>query len=774
MLLNFDILREFDSTNERLRKIFTAEKGTPEGEIRDRWEERISGRIREGATFNLKNHKLFAAADLAWDGNIITKELIPLQLYAQGKIDVKSLVPMLNELSPETVKQFVRTDEKNNITGIDIPEFHKVVVSLVRSFVTRRTAAIATRYVNLFPLYKYEPFSTSHIARLRADVLSQRIEMNTNAFNYRHDLVQSIRNMLLYPYHFEFVTCAWERELQLRLPKNPGDMSKRDSDGKLIVESFVTREGNSFAQPHPSRVFWDQSHSPATLNTDTGLSYIGYWHVTRYGSVRKNTRYFNREKIAYSIPYMKELAGYAGYWALYFANSPINFPTLSDAGADLSGENDREKNIGVYSPTMDDNSVLLTEYFEKVIPKEAGFGEYPFPVWVRLVIGGDRTVVHAEILPSTPGVYYGFNNHDGRLMNASFALDIIPYQDQLSNMLTNLLHAQKSALIKILGFDMDQIPESIRKQIQAIIEQGSLYTRPLYMEFKSSQAVEVGVNPKQAVTISETDAIQDVTTYFRSIMQLLGIAERLLGVSAFENAQSEPREVSATESVNIAQTVNTSLAFMSLGVDEAIDAKKKLLYEAFMAMGPQKVTVPVAGRYQPSTIKAAGFTLVEEQDTDTEETNYQFPKRVTVTGNKDALVYDYTFTSRDGSERPSSVKSAEVLVQLLAQLQQMPGVLDALGKERLYGILNAIGRMVDAGDDLQFEVQDGEDAAVPPGDAVLQSKEELNKVIGQILQAIQQDRQAIQQLTALVQNAAPPMGQPPAMPAAAPAQPITQ
>ena len=191
MLIDYDILKKFGTTNDAIKALFTATVEKPElFKKRKEFEDRIQNRIQEGALWGLKNHQFYQAADLAWDSNIITKELVPLQLYAQGKITFAAVKEALKDVSPDTRAKFVKKDPNGNEIGIDIPAFHKVVVNLVRSLITKRVGSLSTRYVKQYPFYEYEPLSTSYVAKLRGDVLSQRIEMMTNQYDYRHDLTQ--------------------------------------------------------------------------------------------------------------------------------------------------------------------------------------------------------------------------------------------------------------------------------------------------------------------------------------------------------------------------------------------------------------------------------------------------------------------------------------------------------------------------------------------------------------------------------------------------------
>lgn len=768
MLIDFDVLKKLGTTNQAIRDLFTcAEAGSARHAQRKSWEDRIQARIQEGAMWGLKNMQFFQAADLAWDSNLITKELVPLSLYAQGKISFQALDTALKDVSPEVREKFVKKDERGKAVGIDVPAFHKVVVSLVRSLVTKRTATLVSRYAKQYPMLNYEPLGTSYVAKLRGDVLSQRVEMMTNQYGYRRDLEQACREMLLYSFTVEFPQSAWDRERAYRKVKRAAGLEPAGPTD-FEVEAYIAREGLKFKRPHPSRVFYDMAHPLSSINTDTGCTFLGHWNVVPYRDVADNRHFFNNAKIEFDSSFASKLVGYRNYWSLYFANAPINFPAAQ--GSDVVGLNEREKVTGYYSTEDKDRTILLTEYFERVIPRDVGLGDYPFPVWVRLVIAADRTVVFGEIMPCVPATYMGYNCADGKVLNNSFAHDAMPWQDQMSNMFTNLLLAQKHALIKVLSLDLDLVkdPELIKK-IREIVKGESIYTKPLMIEYQGVQAAEMGLDPRRVLSLAEATPLGDPTLYFRSILQVLSLAERMLGTSANESAQSEPREVSATESSTIAQSVNTNIALMGNGVDEHLAAKKRQIYEAFMAAGQTRVVVPVANRYTPDTIRAAGFEPYSESDEgEGMIENYagDEPRRLTVTGEKQALVFDYNFSARDGAERPSDPKAAEVLVRLLQPLAQIPGLMQAMGKKGLYDFINSIIRLSGAGVDVRFETQDGQTDEMPTGDPATDNKEELNEVVSKILALIQQNKADI---ASLQQALNLPPAAAPAAPSPAPA-----
>src|SRR6266550_2927913 len=205
-MISFPALKSVGTTNERLREIFTAKvpsadavmmeeerkAATELADKRKKFEDHINQRLMEHVNFNLKNYQFYSAVDLAWEPPPLSKKIFPLVLYSQNLIDTGACASQLASL--KCADEFVKKDEKGNITGIDPPKFFDVSINLVRSMITRRHAAQRNKYNNLFPYFKYESRSTSQVGKLRADVMSQRSDIMADQFDYRHTDTQVYRD----------------------------------------------------------------------------------------------------------------------------------------------------------------------------------------------------------------------------------------------------------------------------------------------------------------------------------------------------------------------------------------------------------------------------------------------------------------------------------------------------------------------------------------------------------------------------------------------------
>jgi hypothetical protein len=714
-MVDLTLLKEkFATTNDRLKEIFTCERPSnfeqlekekqekieSDLKIRCRMEDLIFARLTEAVTFNLKNHTIYSAVDVAWDSTPIMKGVLPLMLYAQGKLDKKACATSLEAAG--FGDKYVTKDEKGGVKDIDLPKFYECNVNLIRSILTRRLAAQANKYSNLWPYYKYDSRGFSQVEKLRADLVSQRMDVMADQFDHKHHEVQVVREMLMYAQVIDFVRAAWEKEQQARKKKQAPGLETSEKDFDVVT----VKEGVTFINPHPSRTFWDTAYPLASLNSDTGCEFVGYWDVVRYRDINLNTQYWNRDKISYS----SNTAGLFTTYSQYFTQYYTTIVPPKDAEDHAAG-NDRKNSIGIYGSELLDTSMITANYFMKLKPKDWGFGDYPYDVWVRFVLAGEKTVLFAEYLPSTPGAVASHNSNDSRLINISFAHELMGYQDQLTNLFTHLLMCLSSDHVKFLVIDTGlATPEqvtSMRKQIKGSASHPGTYV----LEIDRAKMAELGVSdPKNVVTLVETRSMA-IDTIFRAIGQLIQMVERMAALSPQEQGQPAPREISATETNLIAGTTESVYGYISDSIDEYRAAKKRILYESWMIMGEDKFRLPVVGRYPKAVIEAAGL----KAEGDAYDAGAQGDAaKYTVTGEKYALEHDYIFTSRDGAERPVNTQSANVLVQLIQTVFSIPAVTQAIRKEQFYEMVNEVFRQSGAGFDLKLELQPGDDPMLGP------------------------------------------------------------
>ena len=688
-MVDLEILKERGGTPERLREIFTCTKrDDPNWKIKERFERSISDRINEGLRQCARTSAIYQAIDMAWDSTPIQKESVPLLLYAQGKIDLPRFVTRLNEL--KLTDDYCKKNEKGEITGVDLPKLVDVRLNLVRSYVTRRLAAQSSRYANLYPYFRYEPRSTSNVGKARADVLSQRVDIMTDQYGYRHLGDQCARDMFLYSH--TVVVPNWDRKVQWRKVNDE-------------LTAKVVKEGVDWRKPHPSRIFWDRSAPLANINTDTGPAWIADWDIVRFGSLPK-TDFFNMTSVKASDALQQTVATYADFFQYYFDPKVISLPEMFSIGA---ASNDRSLQ-GFYSSEDDDKGIVLTRMAIRIVPSDEGICDYPYPVWMRLTVASDSTVVHGEFLPSLPACYGGINEHDDRLVNPSFAMELLPYQDAGTNILTHLLLHMKASLFQLWAIDTDAIDENVKKSLTAAAKGANYFQEPQLLWYSASKYKDLGINIDQAIRVIKADMKAEINAAFGQLLQLLSVCDRLMVMSQNEIGQAAPREISAREVTEISATTDSVYSFIGNGIDELRAAMKLVCYESLVTQASEDVCVPVVGSYTKKTLRLAGFDdLAEDEETDETDS----PKPRTVIGSARKLEYEYLFSSRDGAERGSNPQAAQVLTQLAQHVIQFPPLAQKMGLERLFDLYNEIFRLSGAGFDLRLELKEGEDGEIP-------------------------------------------------------------
>jgi hypothetical protein len=725
-MTDLKVLKKFGCDDARLREIFTSpyvgnkpkddatdeqkkayEKSEKDYKIRRKIEEEIRSNMLEGIATNARNSRPCQAVDIAWDSAPISRETVPLMLWAMGKINAPRLWDCLeSECGTDTAtKFFKKKPTKENMLAPYVPRICDVKVDIVRSYVTRRLASMDALWANQWPLFRYEPRGSEAVAQLRADALTQRVDIMADAYNYRHFGTQTRRDMLLYGQSIAFPRSAWDRQISWRYKStNTGEPTDE-------VESYITREGIDFVNPHPNRVAYDLSAPLANINTDTGPRWIFYWDITRYRNLCDDQRYFNLDQIWISENWTQITAMYPEFFNYYFDPCVLAWPDIN--GADPTMANDRPSRIGVYASQWKDKGVLVLPYFKKLNPKVEGIGDYDADVWVKFIVAGDSTVIGAEWLPSLPCAYGAINWNDNKVANQSMAMALLAYQDQASNIWSHALQQLRSSLVQLWLLDTDSLDQKVIDALDQNANNAEWWVDAKVLKYSAKKLSDLGIqDPTKAFLIVQNNIQGVMEKAFTAMGQLLNTCDRLMILSPNELGQPNPREVAAREVQEIANSVQAISAFNNEGPREQVAAMKELLYESLVVCAEESVQLPVVGRYTKEVIKAAGFTLPDKIDKELED-NQPVPVGTRITGSLRNLRYDYLFDSRDGAERPQNPKGAQVLQQLLGPLLQDPEMRAALGKKRIFGIINTIFRMSGAPTNEQLQIADGEEDEIP-------------------------------------------------------------
>jgi hypothetical protein len=710
---------------------------------------RIRSRIQEGMTRNLADYKIWYALDQAWETPFrqVTPTLVqqfmdrdPQQEDVYRAFQDWGLTHLIDE----------RADPKGGkpIRKLNLPTFFNVVVPLVRSYVTIRWAKIMNDR-RLTPFYKYEPVDQTTVLNTLCKALTDRVQVMSTQYGYFDVTKQAVLKMLHYSYCLLFPKEEWHKEDTLKYADDVDvllEHKKEDgtpaSNGDVI--RVTEREGIRYHIPHPSRTFYDLAHGPYTLNYDYGCEYAGYWRIARYREISGMAGIWNADRIPLGTVDM--ISGNRLFFTTVYSSCTLTIPIATPPKktpdgpvlpAELgigSGTMDREREIATlyYGTEHGDQGVLVTEYWERLIPKDNGLGDYDCPVWFRFLVAGDGcTILYAAPVPYSPVIYYGYDADESRTKNSSLSLEILPFQDHFSNMLTQIILTCKQNLANLTFIDEDQLLTGDANQrmgakdtIDQIRNLGENYYRFLNIfGYSSKKAMRLQVGSSRGVP----DVVQswnfprgnvaEMSNVLRTILEIL---ERVLVMSSQEIAQAASHELRVDEVRNIAQSTSSRLQFTATPVDIGRDAHKRQLYIGLMQYGDEDfwVHLPSDTPLTQDQLAQFGFTVHKKEDLVAKD---QFRRYNAKKKHLSAIPLWSLASTRDGEDRIDNTRTAQAMGMLLQQMMANPIIAPAIGADQAIEWCNRIARL--AGIEKDFKLRN----VAPQADAAAQQQAEAQR-----------------------------------------------
>jgi hypothetical protein len=728
-MIDLELLKKHGLTDENLEKWLTGDPATwtappqtggavypPEPAVNDDQQRRhnlmlrIRSRIQEGMNRNFADFQIYHALDLAWDAPLRTVSPTLARSLMEGNPSSEEVYRAatswgLTSLVTDTPDP---KDPTKTVKKFNFPMFFQVVVPLVRAYVTIRRGKIMNDR-RLTPFWSYDPQNPTAELTIKCKALTDRVQIIATQYGYWNTVDQAVFMMLHYGQCFLFPKEEWHTEAELKIADKTDVQLRRTKYGTQDpadqgdeIES-LTREGIRYHPPHPTRTYRDLAHGPATFNHDCGCEFAGYWLITRYKDVYNNNRYWNRDRIALGT--MDVMASNLLFFNTVYSACTMSIPTLAPPGktdpatptsgalaAEVgfgAGDTDREKQIATvyYGSQHGDQGVMVTEHFEKLVPKDNGLGTYPHPVWFRFVVAGDGcTVLYAAPLPYSPVIYYGYDPDQNRKINSSLSLEILPFQDQFSMMLSQVVLTAKQNLANITFVDTDQIDPGTFDKIQNM---GEEYYRFLNLFGYSSRKAARGLNRVADAVTSANLPKGDTASLINVLREILNVLERVLVMSSQEIAQAASHELRVDEVRNIQESTSSRLQFTATPVDLARDAHKRQVYQGLMAYGDPEfwVHIPSEIPLTPEVLTAMGFTFDDHERATAAlnpKTGPRLDRFVKARISKKNLAMNlWEFSSvRDGNDRTDKAKIGAVLAQILQAALANPMLAQAIGPEQ--------------------------------------------------------------------------------------------
>lgn len=679
----------------------------------------ICNRIKDGRTKNLKDYRIWAAIDEAYQApfNQTTPTLI-------GKILSKNLKEedILKELalwglSEDTLFCNVEiTDElgnKRSVRQINEQTFYKTLVPLVKSYVTIRLAKLYNDR-NQYPFLKFEPARFTEDNRIICEILTDLVQRMAVQYGFPAVLRQALLQALMYSIALVFPAEAWSYEKDL------------DESGN----EFTKREGLRYNIPHPSRMFWDMNNRPSTFNTDTGCEWAGYWRLARYSEIENSSKFWNRAKIPYGTNWFHDTVSGNYFTEIYPC---VAQPPLPATQADWTS---RESAAAMYNTNDGDKAIFLCDFFIKLVPKDWDLGDWKYPVWFRFVVASDDAVVFAEPLPYCPVLYLGYDADEGRARNPSMALEIIPWQDHLGNVISQILLSAKQNLAKIIYYDTEVVSADDIKRLKTQSKDSSGLQ---FVPYSSKKARVNNADPRTNFVPIQFPQL-DTTAMTNVIGTVISIMERLLGMSSSEVGAPGAHVQTAEEIRVISTNTSTRVDYTATFVDDFVEAWKRQIFDASRAFMDEEFLAQVSAvsPEQVAKLKKIGFVLKTEP----------YEGKVVVTVKRSMLSIDAFASSRDGQNRINSPQIAQVMMQTIQAIAGNQQLSQLIGGEQILEALNKAAVLAGAPKDFKFRVD-------RQGQMLAESQAMLQKIAQQIEEAaVQKSMQATQPLVKAVEGQA--------------------
>lgn len=692
---------------ETLQKLFTAEKPTKEIE---KLKQLIASRVKDGRRFSLSNWRVYAAIDEAYNApfNQITPTLIGKILAGDKKLTPDEIIKQLRRwgLSEDTLFTEI-THPKNpsqKVKVLNKETFHKVLVPLVKSLLNARESKLVTDRDN-YPNFVYAPNKQTEESKAVGDIITQIVETMSVQYGFKAVRRAAIHQALKYSFSMAFPAEAWHYETDV------------DDSG----DEYTKKEGMRYNIPHPTRCGFDQNFRPGTFNTDTGCEWACWWRLNRFGDIDTNPVYYNKDKVQYGSSW--------SYWfsAPYEAYFQDVYPcTMAIPGGDIAvwGQQNKREELAamLYNSGDYDKAVFTTEMFMKLSPKQWGLGEYKHKIWFRFVLVNDDCIVYAEPLPYCPVLYLGTDADDSTSnRTASFALEGIPWQDLVGNILSQHLLAVKQNCVKVIPYDKNQLTET---QIHEISARGK---ESVSITWIPTDMRDMRVGQQNIGDMFRPIVFPQVNTaeIIGALNQVFNIMERALGMSAQETGGIAGHIQSATESRIIADNQSVRLDYIGTHVDEFDDAMKRQVYTAYQTFGDEEFVVYVNGVDQKVAKKLKekyGFHFSEDTGS---------ARVVEVKGDKSKLSVDAFISSRENKSRVNHPQIATILMQTIQVIASNETLVNKVGAEEIIRQLNRAVKLMSGLEDADFRIsKESSDAA-----EMRKLAEEMQKFAKQIAQA---------------------------------------
>jgi hypothetical protein len=644
---DIEYLRSKGVSSGAWKKIFSAEPTDWPPRIK-KLVELLSNRTNDGFMLNLQEWRAYHAIDLAYDADF--KQTTPTFVRHLLSQDLKpeAMLESLKAfgLSEETLFMRIQKDGKE-FRVLNEPIFFQIFVPIVKAYVGTQLNTIFNER-NTTPILPFRPLKETPRDRVLCEIWSDLVNEIGTWYGYAAVKRQAIHQMLKYGIMLAFPREEWHYEEQIY---DRGDGPKRET----------VKEGLRYNLPHPTRMFYDLSYPLTSLNTDTGCEFAGHWTVKKWGEILDNRMYWNRRKIFAGTNWFD--SPLAGNYFQEVYPCTLKFPVHN------WGNVTREDKQAWYNTATErDMAVFVTEQFMRLRPRDWGLGDYPYPVWCRFTLAGADTVIWAEPSAYTPPWFMGYDYDENAGRNSSLALELIPWQDHLGMILSQMLLTAKQNLANVIFYNNQAVDKA---DIERIINSGEKMYRG--MNFLGFDALQFGVARIDVDKIFHNIQFnrQDISQFLQMVPMLLSIMERVLRISAQAAGAAASHQQSKEEIIETGSATSNRTLFTASYVDEGLDAMRRQNHDAALTYMDPDVEVQISSNIPDlqKVIRELGFKVL-----------HAGPHKTLIKGKKKGIRLESFAAANTG---PTSSKD----VQLSQVIWQTVGVI--AGQEKLFAEVGA-------------------------------------------------------------------------------------
>lgn len=697
-----------------------------------------SDRIRDGRNLNLKEWRAYAAIEDAYDIPFNqTTPTIVRSILAQN-LNTEDTLKALAQWGLAEDAMFKKVELDGGKIGYipNTPVIYNIFIPIVRAYANIRLASIFNER-NQSPFLPYNPLKRTFRNQVLCEIMTDIVNTISTWYGYPSVLRQTILHMLKYGLAVTFPREEWHVEYSV------SDNGTEKGDVETV------KEGIRYIHPHPTRMGYDLRYPLTSLNSDTGTEWLFHWDVQTYGQILDSRNYWNRDKIFAGTNWFESpLAG--NYFKEYYP-CVMKFPVQG------CGPASREDKLAWYSSGNRDQAVFLTHFFEKIVPRQYGLGNYNYPVWHRFVYAGDDTVIWCAPCAYSPCWMMGYDFDENAGRTPSLALELIPWQDSLGNALSQINLTARQNLMNVTFYDTNMVD---RKDVARLENKGEeRYRQMMFLPFDSMKWNRQGISAKEAFVTVQLAKTQ-INELLQTIPVTLNIMERVLQISAQEAGAAASHQQSKEEVQRTGNASNNRRNLTASHVDEGIDAWKRQLRDASLNYFDPDLTAEVSAE-------------IPDLDKHLEELGFHVDSRgedkVVVKGHKKALLRLEDFAaSNQGPDRPNDVQVAQVLFQVIGVIAQNQQLNSELGVKAIAKILEQAALLAGAPKDFKLPLDPNSKGQLSP--ALMQALQQLQQTIMQsvaenvakpaaqevakVQQEVTQQQQVIDQLKKIYEIAA--------------------